>query len=235
MRRSAARTVWTRARGWADLDQPSGDPRQAAPRRSRRRALDDREIAQLIDAVRTTSNDPDLDLLVVHPETGARREGALNLRRRDLDPDRATVWLREKGDSEREQPWWTPRRPGSTHPQRHTDLGSPLRHDLQPCPHLPSLRHTAITAVGRLAGYPVAQASAGHTPPSVTGRYLHATLTEIAAAVAILTGRPHSLAPPMTGRCAADVDGSWQRSTCRHPPDIHLTANDIHLDVIVVG
>jgi integrase len=74
--------------------------------RSRRRALVDRELAELIDAVRTTSHDPDLDLLVVrfHLESGARREGALNLRVGDLDPTRATVWLREKGDSEREQP-----------------------------------------------------------------------------------------------------------------------------------
>ncbi|MEY2448125.1 MAG: hypothetical protein QOH79_1601, partial [Acidimicrobiaceae bacterium] len=56
------------------------------------------------------------------------------------------------------------------------------------------LRHTAITAVGRLAGYPVAQAFAGHAPPSVTGRYLHASLAEIAAAIATLTGEPHPLA-----------------------------------------
>lgn len=56
--------------------------------------------------MRTTSGDPDLDLLLIrfHLESGARREGALNLRRRDLDPTRATVWLREKNDSEREQP-----------------------------------------------------------------------------------------------------------------------------------
>ncbi len=56
------------------------------------------------------------------------------------------------------------------------------------------LRHTAITAVGRLAGYPVAQAFAGHSPPSVTGRYLHATLAEVAGAVAALTGERHPLA-----------------------------------------
>jgi integrase/recombinase XerC len=74
--------------------------------RSRRRALDDHELAEVIDAVRTTSRDPDLDLLVIrfHLESGARRQGALNLRRRDLDPKRATVWLREKGEGEREQP-----------------------------------------------------------------------------------------------------------------------------------
>ena len=74
--------------------------------RGRRRALDDGELTELIDAVRTTSRDPDLDLMVLrfHLESGARPEGALNLRYRDLDPRRATVWLREKGDSEREQP-----------------------------------------------------------------------------------------------------------------------------------
>jgi integrase len=55
------------------------------------------------------------------------------------------------------------------------------------------LRHTAITAVGRLAGYPVAQAFAGHAPPSVTGRYLHASLAEVAAAVGTLTGEAHPL------------------------------------------
>ena len=46
------------------------------------------------------------------------------------------------------------------------------------------LRHTAITAIGRIGGYPVAQAFAGHTASSVTGRYLHASLREVAAAVA---------------------------------------------------
>jgi hypothetical protein len=68
----------------------------AKPRRtrSRRRALDDQELGELINAVRTTSNDPDLLVLRFHLESGARREGALNLRHRDLDAKR--VWLREK-------------------------------------------------------------------------------------------------------------------------------------------
>ncbi|MGH3371974.1 MAG: hypothetical protein ACRDPR_18470 [Nocardioidaceae bacterium] len=56
------------------------------------------------------------------------------------------------------------------------------------------LRHTAITNVARLAGYAIAQAFAGHTPPTVTGRYIHATLAEVAAAVAVLTGEPHPIA-----------------------------------------
>ncbi|HEX9683441.1 MAG TPA: site-specific integrase [Acidimicrobiales bacterium] len=73
---------------------------------SRRRALDDRELTDLVDAIRATSSDPDLDLLLIrfHLETGARRQGALNLRVRDIDTNRATVWLREKNDTEREQP-----------------------------------------------------------------------------------------------------------------------------------
>jgi len=56
------------------------------------------------------------------------------------------------------------------------------------------LRHTAITTVGRIVGYPVAQAFAGHAPPTVTGRCLHATLDEIAAAVATVNGEPRPLA-----------------------------------------
>jgi site-specific recombinase XerD len=78
------------------------------PRRraSRRRALDDTELAEALDAVRTTSQDPDLDLLLVrfHLESGARREGALNLRLGDLDARRSTVLLREKFGLEGEQP-----------------------------------------------------------------------------------------------------------------------------------
>ena len=61
------------------------------------------------------------------------------------------------------------------------------------------LRHTAITRIGRIAGYPVAQAFAGHAPPTVTGRYLHATLADIAVAVAVITGEPHPLDHPGRG------------------------------------
>ena len=70
------------------------------------------------------------------------------------------------------------------------------------------LRHTAITRIGRIAGYPVAQAFAGHAPPSVTGRYLHASLADVATAVAALTGEDHPLAHP--GR-----DGPWR--SCADP------------------
>ncbi len=206
----------------------TGNPAAALRRprrvRSRRRPLDDPELAELIDAVRTTSRDPDLDLLVVrfHLESGARREGSLNLRRRDLDAARSTVWLREKGDSEREQPISPSLTTllalhvqargsgGRDEPVFHTPTGAPMsarrystiferaRTCLAWAERTPVsahvLRHTAITAIARLAGYPVAQAFAGHAPPSVTGRYLHASVTEVAAAVAALTGEAHPLA-----------------------------------------
>lgn len=68
------------------------------------------------------------------------------------------------------------------------------------------LRHTAITRIGRIAGYPVAQAFAGHAPPSVTGRYLHATLADVATAVAALTGEAHPLAH-------LTRDSLWRRCT----------------------
>jgi integrase len=62
-----------------------------------------------------------------------------------------------------------------------------------------ALRHTAITAVARVAGYPVAQAFAGHAPPSVTGSYMRVGIGEIAAAVAVLTDEAHPLCPPVLG------------------------------------
>jgi integrase/recombinase XerC len=196
-------------------------PHRAA---SRRRALDQRELRELIDAVRTTSDDPGLDLLLVrfHLESGARRQGALGLRLRDLDHRRSTAWLREKFDLEREQPI-SPSllalvaahaisrgarsgddrifRSAGQQPltRRHYDtLFVRARRCLPWTDRTPVsahvLRHTAISAVGRIAGYAVAQAFAGHRPSSATGIYLHASPAEVAAAVAALTGEPHPLA-----------------------------------------
>lgn len=193
---------------------------------SRRRALDDRELTELADAIRMTSVDPDLDLLLirVHLETGARRQGALNLRRRDIDTHRATVWLREKNDTEREQPVSPSliallvahaadrggncaadavfrNRRGEPITGRHYDrlfarARKCLRWDDRTPVSAHVLRHTAITRIGSIAGYAVAQAFAGHAPPTVTGRYLHATLADVATAVAALTGEGHPLADP---------------------------------------
>jgi integrase len=60
------------------------------PRRpaSRRRGFSDEELSQLFEVTRSGGDDPVLDSLLLrfHLETGARRGGALALRRRDLDP-----------------------------------------------------------------------------------------------------------------------------------------------------
>ncbi|HET6953410.1 MAG TPA: site-specific integrase [Acidimicrobiales bacterium] len=217
------------ADGLVTANPAAGLPNPAAPA-ARRRALDDAELAELIDSVRTTSNDPDLNLLLVrfHLESGARRGGALDLRRRDLDTRRATVWLREKGANEREQPVSPTlitlldrhaRSRGAATPDDavfRTACGTPItrrRYDtmfdrahacLTWSDRIPVsahvLRHTAITAIGRLAGYPVAQALAGHIPPSVTGLYLQASPAEVAATVAAMTGKAHPLAGDYRGR-----------------------------------
>jgi len=66
------------------------------------------------------------------------------------------------------------------------------------------IRHTTLTWVERSFGYAVAHAYAGHTDtgadPSATSTYVRASLQEVAAAVAALTGEPHPLAPGWSGR-----------------------------------
>jgi len=131
------------------------------------------------------------------------------------------VWLREKFSAEREQPLAPSvldalaghadargatladdrvfrTRAGRPISRRHYEtLFVRARSGLDWAQRIPvsahALRHTAITAVARAAGDPVAQAFAGHSAPSVTGRYMEVNVTEIAAAVAILTGEPHPL------------------------------------------
>ena len=65
------------------------------------------------------------------------------------------------------------------------------------------IRHTTLTWVERNFGYAVAHAYAGHTDgrgdASATTTYVRATLTEIATALAALTGEPHPLAQPEAG------------------------------------
>jgi integrase len=70
------------------------------------------------------------------------------------------------------------------------------------------LRHTTLTWVERNFGYATAHAYAGHTDgasdPGSTTTYIRASLPEIAAALAALTGEPHPLAtsadnPPPSG------------------------------------
>jgi integrase/recombinase XerC len=60
------------------------------------------------------------------------------------------------------------------------------------------LRHTTLTWVERNFGYAVARAYAGHTDsgnePGATATYVRASLAEVAAALAALTGEAHPLA-----------------------------------------
>jgi integrase/recombinase XerC len=63
------------------------------------------------------------------------------------------------------------------------------------------IRHTTLTWVERNFGFAIAHAYAGHTDGagdtgSATSTYVRATLTEVAAALAALTGEPHPLAEP---------------------------------------
>ena len=59
-------------------------------------------------------------------------------------------------------------------------------------------RHTTLTWVERNFGYAVARAYAGHTEggseTGATATYVRASLSEVAAALAALTGEPHPLA-----------------------------------------
>jgi len=62
------------------------------------------------------------------------------------------------------------------------------------------IRHTTLTWVERNFGYAVARAYAGHTEAGgeagATSTYVRASLSEVAAALAALTGEPHPLATP---------------------------------------
>jgi len=62
------------------------------------------------------------------------------------------------------------------------------------------IRHTTLTWVERNFGYAVARAYAGHTDGGgdvgATSTYVRASLSEVAAALAALTGEPHPLAAP---------------------------------------
>jgi integrase/recombinase XerC len=60
------------------------------------------------------------------------------------------------------------------------------------------IRHSVLTWVERNFGYAVAHAYAGHTGSGsvagATATYVRASLSEVAAALAALTGEPHPLA-----------------------------------------
>lgn len=223
---AAVRAVFTRA---VKAGHVSANPAMSVekPRRlpNRRRALTTAELDDVWAAVTATTNDPELELLLLrfHLESGARRIGAINLRVRDIDATRHTVWLREKFGVEREQPisgslidaisalaeargavkpddkaLRTRRGPSPISDRTYDRIFTRAQEHVPWVQRTPLtahvLRHTAITAVERVAGFAVAQAFAGHQPGSVTGTYTKASIHEVASAVETLTGEPHPLA-----------------------------------------
>jgi integrase len=163
-------------------------------------------------------------LLRLHTETACRRGGALALRPADLDPDQCLILLHEKGDTVRWQPvsptLMTHLQDHAR--ERHAPSGGQLLRYYGGRPitsrrydhvwerigtHLPWvatqqisthwLRHTTLTWVERTFGYAVARAYAGHSGSdndAATTTYVRATIQEVAAALATLTGEPHPLA-----------------------------------------
>ncbi|MGC5033386.1 tyrosine-type recombinase/integrase [Micromonospora sp. DT229] len=175
--------------------------RVAKPRRlaSTRRALPEKQLAQLFAVAGSTGNDPELDSLILrlHAETACRRGGALALRPCDLDAVQCLVRLSEKGETVR----WQPISPTlAQHLLLHVEErgdgdrkgellryrnGNPITsrrydHLFQRLGlHLPWvatqqvtahwLRHTTLTWVERNFGYAVARAFAGHDGKSDAG------------------------------------------------------------------
>jgi len=106
---AAARYVYHRAEEDGYIRSEDNPARKISkPRRltSLRRAIPDRQLAEIVHVAATTGNDPRLDtiLLRLHIETACRRAGALALRPKDLDPEQCLIFLREKGETARWQP-----------------------------------------------------------------------------------------------------------------------------------
>ncbi|MFE7740869.1 tyrosine-type recombinase/integrase [Nocardia sp. NPDC057455] len=170
-------------------------------------------------------------LLRLHTETGCRRGGALGLRPQDLDPVQSLVLLREKGGTQLWQPVSpTLMRALCRHgEQRGAAPNEQLLRARNGKPitrrrynglferlgqHLPWvhthgisihwLRHTTTTWVERHYGPAVASEFArhSHNGSGTTGIYTTATINEVAATIAHLTGEPHPLAttPPSSNR-----------------------------------
>ena len=139
------------------------------------------------------SPDPELDTLILrlHTET-ACRGGALALRPADLNREQCLILLREKGETVR----WQPVSP--------TLMAALARHAEER--HAPPDGRLLRYADGRPVTYRrydglIAHAYAGHSDGagdtgSATSTYVRATLAEVAAALAALTGEPHPLAEP---------------------------------------
>jgi integrase len=183
-------------------------------RSSRRRALTADEQVELYDATVGGGDDPLLDALLLrfHLETGARRGGALALRRRDVDIQRQCVRLREKGVTERWQPVSLTLlsaliehaaargcislddRVFRKMPRGYSSVGDVITRR-----RYNSLVERWHRKIPWAAEYGVSIHWCRHTghliPGDVTTSYITADVSEVAAAVSIYTGEPHPLAP----------------------------------------
>ena len=194
---SALRCLYQRAVDDGLIDEKDNPARKVAkPRRlpSTRQALTDTELAQ-INRVAATGDDPELDALIVrlHTETACRRAGALAIRPRDLDREKCTVLLREKGETFRWQPVSPTLMAGLVQHAEERNAPSDKRllryqdgHQIterrydqlwvrigRELPWFRNqgisthwLRHTTLTWVERNFGFAVAHAYAGHPPIS---------------------------------------------------------------------
>jgi integrase/recombinase XerC len=191
---SALRCLYQRAVDDGLIQEKDNPARKVdKPRRmpSTRRALTDKELEQ-INQVAATGDDPELDTLILrlHTETACRRAGALAIRPRDLDREKCTVLLREKGETFRWQPV-SPTlmaglvghaeerhappdkqllryRDGHQITERRYDglwvrIGRELPWVLTQDVSTHWIRHTTLTWVERNFGFAVAHAYAGHT------------------------------------------------------------------------
>lgn len=224
---AAARRMFARAqkKGWCSSN-PAMDVEKPRRNPSTRQALSDEQVEQMWTTIARRSGDPALDLLLVrfHLETGARREGALNMVTASLLEGMQCVKLDEKYGLVRNQPvsktlldhlteHQRVRMKASPKPQdqvfrykngdpltrrRYNTLFARVQEELSWAreQHVSThhLRHTAITRVERLTSFGIAQRFAGHTPSTVTGSYIKAGVREVAYAVQLLTGEPHPLA-----------------------------------------
>jgi len=106
---SALRCLYNRAVDDGLIEEKDNPARKVAkPRRmpSTRRALTDKELAEINQVTATTGDDPEIDVLILrlHTETACRRAGALAIRPQDLNRQQCLVMLREKGETFRWQP-----------------------------------------------------------------------------------------------------------------------------------
>ncbi|MEU1993559.1 site-specific integrase [Nocardia gamkensis] len=183
------------------------------------------EINQVA-ATTGTDPDLDTLILRLHLETACRTGTALRLRGEDLEPEQCLIRLIGKGGTIHWQPisptlMTLLRDHGERSPDPRQQLlryhhGRPItrrRYDHlwnRIGHHLPWvatqqitthwLRHTTLTWVERNFGYATARAYAAHAEPTgqdgATLTYVRASIEEVAAAVAALTGESHPLVPP---------------------------------------